>query len=207
MKKKEKLNYFNEFITITEYIVKSAGMLKEILSNYDLEKLDEDISSVHRLENKSDHIVHSIRSNLIKDFLPPIDREDIAVICKKLDNIEDGIDEILIFFKILDIKVIKQDVHEIVEVLFNCCNAVNDMFLNLNNFKDVELINKKVIQINRLEEQGDRIYEKITSSLYRECKDSIDIIKWTRIYNCLEDTIDICEEVSDCIADTVMKNS
>ena len=88
MKKKEKLNYFNEFITITEYIVKSAGMLKEILSNYDLEKLDEDISSVHRLENKADHIVHSIRSNLIKDFLPPIDREDIAVICKKLDNID-----------------------------------------------------------------------------------------------------------------------
>ena len=81
------------------------------------------------------------------------------------------------------------------------------MFLNLNNFKDVELINKKVIQINRLEEQGDRIYEKIMSSLYRECKDSIDIIKWTKIYNCLEDTIDICEEVSDCIADTVMKNS
>ena len=81
------------------------------------------------------------------------------------------------------------------------------MFLNLNNFKDVELINKKIIQINRLEEHGDRIYEKIMSSLYRECKDPIDIIKWTKIYNCLEETIDICEEVSDCIADTVMKNS
>ena len=207
MIKKEKFNYFNEFILITEYIVKSANILKEIVVNYNIEKLDEDISSVHRIENKADHKVHAIRSNLIKDFLPPIDREDIAIISKKLDNIEDGIDETLILFKILNIDTIRPDVIELIDILIACCNAVNDMFLNLNNFKDVELINKKIIQINRLEEHGDRIYEKLISSLYNDDKNPIEIIKWTRIYSCLEDTIDICEEVSDCIADTIMKNS
>ena len=179
MIKKERFNYFNEFIAITEYIVKSADILKEVVGNFDADKLEERINEVHILENKADHKVHSIRNNLIKDFLPPIDREDIAVISKKLDNIEDGIDEILINFKILNIRTIKKDVLELVEILNTCCDAVNDMFLNLNNFKDIELINKKVIQINKLEEQGDRVYEKITTLLYKEDKDPINIIKWT----------------------------
>ena len=207
MSKKERFNYFNEFIAITEYIVKSASVLKEIVNDYNLTKLDERINEVHLLENKADHRVHLIRNNLIKDFLPPIDREDIAVISKKLDNIEDGIDEILINFKILNIKTIKKDVLELVDILNICCDAVKDMFLNLNNFKDIELINKKVIQINKLEEQGDRVYEKITTLLYKDEKDPINVIKWTKIYNCLEATIDVCEDISDCIADTVMKNS
>ena len=207
MSKKERLNYFNEFIEMTDCIVKSANILKEIIEHYDVDKLEEDINEVHNLENESDLKVHSIRNNLIKDFLPPIDREDIALISNKLDNIEDGIDETLINFKILDIKKIKTEVIELIDVLIVCCNAVNDMFLNLSNFKDTELILQKTVQINKLEEQGDRIFEKIVTSLYKHEKDPINIIKWTRIYNCLEQTIDVCEEVSDCIADTVMKNS
>ena len=104
-------------------------------------------------------------------------------------------------------QILRDDGVELIDILITCCNAINDMFLNLNHFKDIELINKKIIQVNRLEEQGDRIYEKLISSLYKDSKNPIEVIKWTKIYNCLEDTIDICEEVSDCIADTIMKNS
>lgn len=207
MLKKEKYNYFNQFISMTECIIKSANTLKKIVKNYSTETLEKDINDVHRLENKADQIVHSIRNNLIKDFLPPIDREDIAVISKKLDNIQDGIDEILINFKILNIGKIRDDVMEQIDVLITCCDKVGDMFLNLNNFKNYELINEKIIQINKLEEHGDKIYESLITKLYKEEKDPINIIKWTKIYNCLEETIDVCEEVSDCIADTVMKNS
>ena len=207
MLKKEKYNYFNEFISMTEYICKSSNILRNIVVNYDISKLEDNINEVHKIENLSDQIVHSIRNNLIKDFLPPIDREDIAVISKRLDNIEDGIDEILINFRIFNIKKIKKDVLELIDILIICCDAVKDMFMNLNNFKDVDLINKKVIQINKLEEQGDKIYEKIVSSLYKEESDSIGVIKWTKIYNCLEATIDECEAVSDCIADIILKNS
>lgn len=207
MLKKEKFNYFNQFISMTECIIKSANTLKEIVKNYSMDILEKDINDVHKLENKADQIVHSIRNNLIKDFLPPIDREDIAIICKRLDNIQDGIDEILINFKILNIDKIRDDIIEQIDVLILCCDAVGDMFLELNNFKKFELINEKIIQINKLEEHGDRIYESLISKLYREEKDPINIIKWTKIYNCLEETIDVCEEVSDCIADTVMKNS
>lgn len=207
MKKKENYNYFNEFITVTDYIVQSANTLKNIMENFNLDKLNTDIHEVHRLENEADKIVHKMRNYLIKDFLPPIDREDIALIINKLDNIEDGIDELLINIKILDIREIRPEVVELIDILVMCCVAVKDMFMDFDNFKNTELINEKVIKVNKLEELGDRAYEKLMTLLYKNEKDSINLIKWTSIYNCLEETIDSCEEIGDCIEDVVMKNS
>lgn len=207
MNKNENYNYFNEFITVTEYIVKSANTLKDIMENFNLEKLNTDIHEVHKLENEADKIVHKMRRYLIKDFLPPIDREDIALIINKLDNIEDGIDEILINVKILDIKETKKEVIELIDILVMCCIAVKDMFIDFKNIKNVESINQKIIEVNKLEELGDRNYEKLISLLYVNEKNPIDLVKWTNIYNCLENTIDSCEEISGCIEDVVMKNS
>lgn len=207
MNKKENYNYFNEFITLTDYIVKSANTLKEIMENFNIEKLNTDIHEVHRLENEADNIVHKMRGYLIKDFIPPIDREDIALISHKLDDIEDGIDEILINVKILNITEIKTEVMELIDILVICSEAVKDIFIDFKNLKNTELINQKVIHVNKLEEQGDRVYEKLMTSLYKNEKDPINLIKWTNIYNCLEKTIDSCEEIGDCIQDVVMKNS
>lgn len=207
MNKKENYNYFNEFITLTDYIVKSANTLKDIMENFNIEKLNTDIHEVHKMENEADKIVHKMRGYLIKDFLPPIEREDIALIINKLDNIEDGIDEILINVKILDINVMRKEVIELIDILIMCCMAVKEMFVDFKNIKNVEIINQKVIHVNKLEEMGDRTYEKLISSLYKNEKNPIELIKWTNIYNCLENTIDSCEEISGCIEDVVMKNS
>ena len=207
MNKQEKYNYFNEFISMTDYIVESANILKEVMENFNTEKLNTNTQEVHILENEADKIVHKMRNYLIKDFLPPIDREDISEIVNKLDDIEDGIDEAIINLKILDINEIKQEAIELINILLECCIAVKDIFINLNNFKDTELIKKKTAQVNSWEEQGDKIYEKLMTSLYKHEKDSINLIKWTNMYNCIEATIDSCEEVGDCIEDVIMKNS
>lgn len=207
MKKKESYNYFKEFIQITDYIVESANTLKDIMGNFDKEKLNLEIIKVHKLENCADDIVHKMESYLIKDFLPPIDREDVTRIVNRLDNIEDDIDEILINTKILDITNIKLEVMELINILILCVEAVREIFLDFNNFKNVDLIREKTINVNHLEEQGDRIYEKLMTALYKNETNPIDLIKWTNIYNCLENTIDSCEEIADYVDEVVMKNS
>ena len=207
MKKKEKYSYFEEFIKIAEHIEESSNKLKELMNYYNEENLDKSIEEIHKLEHSSDRIVHKMRKFLIKDFLPPIEREDIAVIVNKLDDIEDGIDEILINMKILNITNIKKEVIDQVEILVLCCNAVKETILELKNFKNTELINKKIIQINSFEEQGDKVYQSLMTSLYENEKDSIELIKWTNIYNCLEETIDACEDLGDDVQDVIMKNS
>ena len=205
--KKEDYNYFDEFITMADYIVQSAEILKDVFVNFHIEKLEEKTTEVHKIENNADRIIHKMRNHLIKDFLPPIDREDIALIGHKLDDIEDEIDEILINIKILNVTEIKEEVNEIADILLQSANAVKEMFLNFKNFKKMDLIKQKIIEVNELEEKGDKIFEKIMSSLYRTEINHFNLIKWSHIYNWLENAIDCCEQVSDCVEDVILSNS
>lgn len=206
-KKKEEYNYFNEFVKNSKYIVESAEILKETIENYSVEKLEENITKVHKLENDADKTLHDMRAFLIKDFLPPIDREDIVLIGHRLDDIEDFIDEILINFNILNISNVREDALEFTKLLIECANSVKDALENFENFKKAEVVKEKAIAINVLEEKADRMFEKAMKNLYKEEKDPIEIIKWTTIYNCMENTTDACERIADSLEDVVMKNS
>ena len=203
----EKCNYFDEFIALADYIVKSTEVLKETFSAGNIQNLEEKVVKVHQIENDADRIIHKIRRYLVKDFLPPIDREDIVLIGHKLDDIEDSIDEILINIKILNITEIKSEVNEITEILLQATHAVKDMFENFKNQKKVNEIKKKIVEINELEEKGDRVYEKIMSILYRTEDNPVNLIKWTNIYNWLENAIDDCEHIGDCVEDVILSNS
>lgn len=204
---KEEYCYFNEFINNSGYILTSAEVLKETVQNYSMEKLQENITKVHKLENEADKALHKMRNYLIKDFLPPIDREDIVLIGHRLDDIEDYIDEILINFNILNIEKMRDDVVEFTDLLIECAKSVKDALEDFRNFKKADSVKAKVIAINELEEKADRLYEKVMKKLYTEEKDPIEIIKWTTIYGCLENTTDACERIGDSIEDVIMKNS
>lgn len=207
MKKKDNYNYFDEFVKIAEYAEESSIILNDLMCDFTTERLNNSAEKIHKLEHASDMVVHKMREYLIKDFLPPIEREDIAIIINKLDDIEDGIDEIVIDFRILDIKSIKEDILEIIDVLVKAVKAVKLVFEKLSDLKNPDLIKQRVISVNKLEEQGDRVYEKIVSDLYKKEKNPIELMKWMNIYKCFEETIDNCEQISDCIQDVIMKNS
>lgn len=182
-------------------------MLEATVNNYTKEALEENMQKVHGLENEADKSLHNMRAYLIKDFLPPIDREDIILIGHKLDDIEDKIDEILINFNILDIKQMKDEAKEFTELIIKSCENVKEVLKDFKNFKKFDLLKEKIILINRLEEQGDKLFEKAMKNLYTNSNDAIEIIKWTTIFNCFEDTQDACEHIADSIEDVIMKNS
>ena len=205
--KKEKYDYFEEFTKITGYIKESANKLNDLINNFEIEKLDQTIEKIHKLEHASDQVVHKMREYLIKDFLPPLEREDIAIIINKLDDIEDGIDEIAIYLKISNVNKIKKDVLELSDILVQSTNAVGEIFDKIHDLKHIDIIKQRLIIVNKLEENGDRVYEKMVYNIYRNEKNSIELVKWLNIYKEFEETIDSCETISDCIQDVIMKNS
>ena len=206
-KKKDEYNYFDEYIKGAEIVVESSKLLKGALENYDLKTVENEISKVHKLENDADKIIHDMRNYLIKDFLPPIDREDIVILGHRLDDVEDYIDEILINFNILNIESVREDALEFASLIIEASEAVKEALEFFKNFKKVEPIKEKVIAINILEDKGDRLYEKVMKKLYSEEKNAIEIIKWTTIYDCFENAMDACESIADEMADIIMKNS
>lgn len=207
MKKKETYNYYDEFIKSSEYIVKSATILKDTIQEYNTGNLEKNIVEVHKLENEADNALHKMRNYLVKDFLPPIDREDIILIGHKLDDIEDHIDEILINLNIYNIEKIREEMIEFTEILLEACESVKHALEEFKNSKKFDIVKQKTIEINQLEEKGDRIFEKAMKKLYSTEKDSLEVIRWTEMFRCLENAVDSCEHLADSIEDVIMKNS
>ena len=204
--KKEEINYFETFMKNSNYALEASKILKDFIYNFDTKKTIEIENAVHNIENEADKSQHTILNYLIKDFLPPIDREDIIRLSHRIDDTVDSIDEIVINLNILDVEILRDDVKEFIDLLQTCCENLNEMFCRFKNMKKFDDIKEKVIVVNKIEEEGDMLYQKAIKKLYKE-NDPIEIIKWTTLYNCLEECFDSCEGVADCVEEILMKNS
>ncbi|MDO5555286.1 MAG: DUF47 family protein [Clostridia bacterium] len=205
--KKEKLNYFDEFIKGTEYSIKCSNMLLEIVKNFKNQDMKQNIEKIHKIEHEADEEKHHMMKFLLKDFLPPIEREDIIKISHRIDNVTDLTEEILINLNIFNVKSLAPEVIECAELLVKCCDNLKVLLTEFANFKKSNIIQSKIVEINKLEEEGDSIYHKCMKKIYANPKNVIDIIIWTTIYNCFEECFDACESVADYIETVIMKNS
>lgn len=205
-RKKEEFNYFNEFIENAQYAKEIVEKLKEFIQEFKTSDIEEKAKEIHEIENKADKNLHKLKNYLLKDFLPPIDREDILNIAHKVDDIIDGIDELVIDINIYNVVEIEENMKNMLDVLVQIVNKVHELLTEFKTMKNIELIQRKAIEVNHLEEQGDRMYENAIKDLYTQEKDAVNIIKWTNIYQALETCFDACENVADCIEEVLMKN-
>lgn len=205
--KEKNLNYYDEFIKNANIAIEISTILKKHAENYDINNSTEVEEKVHKLENDADKNLHETIDYLVKDFLPPIEREDIVLLVNKIDDIIDYLDEIAINFNILNIVVLRDNFLEFMELFNNVSVLLKEMLENFKDKKKHEEVYKYLIEINNIEENGDKLYEKAIKSLFTTEKDPIEIIKWKTIYNTLENGIDSFESVANTIGEIVLKNT
>lgn len=205
--KREELNYFDSFIKGSSYALEASRILKEYIYNFDTNKSREIEAIIHNIENEADKEQHMILNYLVKDFLPPLDREDIISLYHRIDDMVDNIDDISISLNILNVESLREDTKDFMELLQKCCDCLNQMMISFKNMKKYSEIKEKVIEVNKIEEQGDILYQKAIKDLYRNETNPIEVIKWTTLYNDLEECFDACESIADCVEEIIMKNS
>lgn len=207
MKKRDVLNYYDEFIKNAGFAVQIATILKEYLENFDSKKSKEYEEKVHKLENDADRSLHRILKYLITDFLPPIERDDIINLSHRLDDVVDEIDEVVINLDILDVTKLRDDIMPIVELIYQSTMDMQEMFERFKNLKRLPETHAMIIKVNNTEEKGDKLYQEAIKNLYRNEKDAIEVQRWTILYNCLEDCLDSCEKVADTVENVMLKHS
>ena len=206
-RKKQTMNYFDEFIKNAGLAQEIVKHLRTIIDEFDPALIAEKSQILHKIENEADNNLHNLKDYLLKDFLPPIDREDILSIGHQIDNIIDGIDEIIINMNIFNILEIRPEMQEMLDLLVGTVNKTYALLVEFKNMKDKNSIRSKCVEVNNLEEQGDRLYEKAIKTLFRVKENPIEIIKWTNIFCAIEISFDSCENVAECIEEVIMKNS
>ena len=205
--KKEELNYYDMFISSMECAENCARIITEYIENFDSSKSEEIAKEVHKFENDADNNLHRIVDFLIKDFLPPIEREDIMKLSHSIDDLVDNVDEIAINIEIYEINKLRGEIRDFMVLIFEAVQNLKELLELFRNKKNYGKAREKVIAANIYEEKADDLYQSAIRSLYSSENNPIEVIKWTTIYNCLENCMDINETVANCIDEIIAKNN
>lgn len=197
--------FFELFVDTAEDTCKAAKMLEELMTDYSDVKAK--ITAIENIEHQCDTHVHNMLEQLNKAFITPIDREDIFLIAKELDNITDAIEGTAHRFRMFNVKNIHEDAIKLVKMITICTEELKNVMVELRVMKTSKALAGKIIEVNRIEDEGDNIYRNAIEKLFIEEKDAIEVIKWKEILEFLENTLDACEDVANIVEGVVMKHA
>jgi uncharacterized protein len=155
------------------------------------------------VEVACDDIAADITTKLNSSFITPLDREDIFLLVKELDDVIDLINGLARRLDIYDVPTPKPDVAEMAEILSEATGEVAESFRLLEKH---EGMSQHLLNIKELEKRADVLYNDGLRTLFREEKDAIAIIKWMSIYEEMEACVDRCKDVADELEAIVVKN-
>jgi predicted phosphate transport protein (TIGR00153 family) len=207
MKRKNDYNYFDAFANLSKFSYDLAISLHDTLKNFDPNTITAKVKAAHQIEHSADLAKHDIMNRLVKEFLPPIEREDITSLTQEIDDVTDSVEDVLIYVDMFNIQTIRPEILKFTELLVSCCKAMDEALEEFKNWKSSKKLHDNIIEINRLEEVGDALYVDSMRNLYHTSKDPIELMCWTEILHRLEKCADNCEDVANIIESIVMKNS
>ena len=207
MAKKQDSFYFDNFVACAEDSCRAAQMLKTALENFRPDTLKAQLDSIHEVEHSADAKKHEMLDHLAKEFLPPIEREDIVSLSQNIDNMTDKVEDVMLRVYMNNVQDIEPNALKMTDVVIQCCDAVRDLLVEFKNFKRSKTLKQLIIRINDLEEKSDKLFIESIRGLYTESENPIRIIAWRDIYIYLERCADACEHVADVVESVIMKNS
>ncbi len=193
--------YFDLFEEAGSNCVLAAELLERMLDQWpDHGELGRDVVIC---EQEGDRITHDIIQKLNHTFITPFDREDIIALASGLDDIVDFIEEVADFLSLYRIEAPMLQAQEMARVLHESTRAIAGAIPRLRTLKD---IHHYTVEVNRLENEGDRMLRSALASLFETGIDPMMVIRWKDIFERLEDAIDSTETAVNIIEGIIIKN-
>ena len=194
--------FFDLFEEAASNVVRGADLLDQMLAHYpDRADLARDIVIC---EQEGDRITHDVHQRLNSTFVTPIDREDVLRLISDLDDIIDLIDEVSDYLGLYKIEAPMEQSQRLAHVLLQATRQIAEAMPRLRGFRD---ISHYTVELNRLENDGDRIVREAIASLFDTGIDPMVVIRWKDIFERLEDGIDSTEKTANILEGIVIKNT
>lgn len=200
-------NYFQIFENLVNYSCEAASMLQEILNDFDVSTISAKIDEMHKVEHEADLKKHDMMDKLVKEFITPLEREDIIALSHEIDNVTDAVEEVLLRIYMYNIQSIPEEAKEFAGLIVKSCDLLKKVMQEFANYKKSTMLYRLIIEINDIEEEADRLYTLSIRDLYLKSKDTIEIMTWTETFERFEKCCDASESVANLIETIVMKNS
>ena len=180
--------FFDLFEEASGNILRAAELLLEMIRDFP-EKRDL-AREILIAEQEGDRITHDIIKRLNQTFVTPIDREDIYGLASALDDVVDFTEEAADFLILYKVEAPMEQSVLLAEVLTQACRQIAEAMPRMRGFKD---ISHYTVEVNRLENDGDRISREAMAALFDDGIDPMVVIRWKDIYERLEQAIDATE--------------
>ncbi|HIU68333.1 MAG: DUF47 domain-containing protein [Clostridiales bacterium] len=206
MGKKSGQFFFDKFSQAASISCEAAQAVYTFLKDYDPDQVEKRVAELHEIEHRGDEIKHEIMNELVRAFITPIEREDIIDLAQSIDNVTDAIEDIIIHYMFLGTADVRPESVQFSELLVRCCQTMQQLVTELQNFKKSKKLAQLVVELNNLEEQGDAIYIDAMTNLHRTEKDAVVVIALRDVFNYLERACDACEHVGDIVESVAIGN-
>jgi len=194
--------FFELFVKQAQNIEKGARALVELLTHYT--GVPEQVQSIKAIEHEGDEITHGILTKLNQTFITPFDREDIHALSSQLDDVIDLVDAAASRFVLYRVASVKPGTLELSKVLLLATTEVTAAGRALDTPNEAL---RHCVEVNRYENESDRLCRTLIAQLFDEEKDPVQIIKWKEIFEVIETAVDKCEDVANVIEGVILKSA
>ncbi len=197
--------FFELFDQQAAHNVEAVKVFIELIANWNRES-----PLFHRLqdiEHEADITTHEVYDKLNRTFITPFDREDIHELASELDDIVDIVQSVATRMQLYHVDKTTDQLKLMAGILLDAAVNVRKAVAEMKNPEKSRRVQDYCIEINRLENAGDRALEQALSKLFDGKPDPLEVIKWKEIYEGIEYAIDKCEDVANIIDSILVKNA
>jgi predicted phosphate transport protein (TIGR00153 family) len=193
--------FFTDFQALADELKRGARLLEDMLApeHPAWDKADE----IKEAEHKCDQLTHEIIQRLNRTFVTPLDREDIFNLARSLDDVMDAIDAAAALVRLYRLDSVRVGARELARIVTASTDQVR---LAVGAMQEHKGLMPHAIEVNRLENEADRVHHQAVSKLFEEERDPLTIIKWKETFDFLEDASDRCEDVANVIEGVMVKH-
>ena len=197
--------FFTLFQRQAEVLVRSAALFSEMIEHFD--RKAEYGEKFRELEHEGDSVAHEIIEKLNRTFVTPLDREDIHTLAHRVDDIIDMVDGAVGKTLLYDIKKPTKEMKELSRIISAATAEIQQAIALLGNPKRRKELLDRLIEVNRLENEGDMLLKHAMVKLFENAQSTLEVIKWKEVYETVEKAIDKCEDLAVAIEAVVVKNA
>ena len=194
--------FFAEFIALAEQIRGGAVLLEEMLASTPPVWARAD--AIRDAEHSCDALTRDIIHHLLQAFVTPLDREDIHKLARSLDDVMDAIDAAAAVVRLYRVKQMRPEALELARIVKA---STEQMVLAITSLEKRHGVAAAAVEINRLENEADRVHQAAVGKLFAEESDPIAVLKWKEIFDFLEGATDRCEDVANVVEGLVVKHA
>ena len=195
--------YFALFRQMTSYIYDAASRLVEMLADKG-DTFGAHLKSIKAIEHSCDELTHNISKKLNTSFITPFDREDIYMLSGALDDIVDLIDDAARAVVMYNVREGTDFARQFGDVLQRMAVQLHEVVSTLERPAGIA---PRLVEIHRLENEGDDLYHEAVAELFRDTPDALRVIRWKDIYDKLEAAVDRCEQAANIIETVIIKHA